>query len=219
MNDQITAKVSGRDLSISRKTGIEICNHLRNRTTKQAKSILEDAIALKRPIPHKRFTNGLGHKRGNLTSGRYSIKACTELLNMIKSAESNAQDKGLNINALKIVHFATQKASTPFHHGRQTRRKTKRSHVDLVVAEMSKDDKKIEAKHEKSGEAESDKKPVIEKKVTVTPIEKTVPEKTVSKEIKKTDAQKKNYEEERARLKKIVEEKRKQKEQEKKLMA
>ncbi|MBT3463440.1 hypothetical protein HN451_00510, partial [archaeon] len=58
------------------------------------------------------------------------------ILKIIKSAESNALNKGLNTNDLVITHICAHKASTPYHSGRQRRRKMKRSHIEVVVKEQ-----------------------------------------------------------------------------------
>ena len=129
------AIASGRNLNISPKQCIEICNHIRGRKTAQAKMILEDAMALKRAIPFKRFTNGLGHKPG-IASGRYAVNACTQILKIIKAAESNAKNKGLSGTHLTLIHAAAQRGPKQWHYGRQKRSEFKNCHVEIVVAEV-----------------------------------------------------------------------------------
>ena len=75
------AKSSGRSLNVSMKQAIEICNHVRGRPLSQAKSLLQMAIDMKRPIPLKRFVNGVGHKHG-MGPGRYYPKACQQILSL-----------------------------------------------------------------------------------------------------------------------------------------
>jgi len=165
------AKCVARDAEISTKTSIEIANQIRGKLTSRAKQILKDSIDLKRPIPYKRFTNGPGHKKGNIASGRYSIKTCNYFLKLIQSAESNAQDKGLSTKDLLIKHLIVQKASRPWHYGRQSRIKMKRSHVEIIVQEVSqaKKDQK-QAKSKISNSSKNSEKP--EKKSVQTPAEK-----------------------------------------------
>ncbi|MFH1506421.1 MAG: 50S ribosomal protein L22 [archaeon] len=165
------ARAVARDIPISRKVGIEISNHLRGRSTERAKIILENVIALKEAIPYKRFTNGVGHRKGNMASGRYPIKAATEFLKLIKMAETNAQDKGLALD-LNIIHLSTQKAAQQFHYGRQRRRLVKKAHVELVVQEKEgakrepakkKAEKKENVKEDKAGKKEVKKEKKAEK--------------------------------------------------------
>ncbi len=147
--EQDSAKAVARDVSISTKTSVEIANRIRGKHTARAKKILEDAISLTTAIPYKRFTNGPGHKKGPMASGRYSVKACQIFLDLIKSAESNAQDKGLSAKDLLISRLVVQRASQPWHYGRQSRIKMKRSHVEIVVQE-NEPEKKQDKKPEKA---------------------------------------------------------------------
>lgn len=129
------------DSPISSKASIEIANYLRGKSAKRAKQILQDAITLEKPIPYKRFTNGPGHKPGQIASGRFPVKACTHFMNLINAAESNAREQGLNANDMVIYRLIVQKASRPYHYGRKSRRKMKRSHVELILQEKSKEQK------------------------------------------------------------------------------
>ncbi len=142
------AKALARDASVSFKSAIEACNFLRGRTTKQALSLLEKVLDKKIAIPFKRFTDGVGHRRGNgIAAGRYPQKLSDVLIKLIKNAEANASIKALNEN-LKIVHLSAQKASVPMHYGRHPRREMKRSHIELIVEEI--EEKKKEPKKKKT---------------------------------------------------------------------
>jgi len=149
-NQEKMARAVGRDLGISTKQSIEICSTIRNKGITAAKRILEKAIELKEPIEYKRFRNGIGHKRGHMASGAFPVKASTAILKVINNAEANAQEKGLNSELLKIVHVCAHKASTPMHGGRQRRSVFKRSHVEIVLAEVSKKKKLSEKKVEEA---------------------------------------------------------------------
>lgn len=135
-NKELMARAVGRDLSISKKQSVEICKWIRHKPIAQAKRILEDAIKMERAIPYTRFNWNVGHRPG-MGPGRYPIKAATEILALIKSAEANAQVKGLNTGNLHIVHINAQKAPTPHHYGRQRGTKMKRTHIELVLQEKA----------------------------------------------------------------------------------
>lgn len=157
-----TAKAVLRDGAISTKVAIEMCNFLRGKSTEKAKAALERVLAMKEAIPFKRFTDGVGHRKGpGMASGRYPQKASEAFLALIKIAEANAAQKGL-AEELVISHLAAHKASTPFHFGRLRRRQMKRTHVEIVVKEDEKLAKKATKKvAPKKTEA---KKPVKEEK-------------------------------------------------------
>ena len=164
-------KSVARDIAVSTKAAIEVCNFLRGRNLAQAKRLVEEVVAMKRAIPFKRFTNGVGHKPG-IAAGRYPQILSKHMLKMFKEAESNAQIKGLGDNLL-IVHLCAHKASSPMHQGRQRRRSMKRTHIELVVEELE-SEKKVkkavkketpkEIAEDKSSDVAQKKQPVVEKK-------------------------------------------------------
>ncbi|MEK6963443.1 MAG: 50S ribosomal protein L22 [Nanoarchaeota archaeon] len=134
------AKAIGRDLPISVRASSEICKQLRFKPLERAKRILQQAIDMEKPIPFNRFTQGAGHKAG-MKGGKYPIKACTHILRILESAEANAHSKGL-AKDLKVIHVIPQKAGKSFHYGRQSRRKFKRTHIEVVLGEYKKEEAK-----------------------------------------------------------------------------
>jgi ribosomal protein uL22 len=156
-----TVKAVGRNLAISPKQGTEICKYVRGRPLYRAKMLLQQAIDFKRAVPFTRFTNGLGHKPG-MSAGRYHPKACQLILNVIKSAEANAKNKGFNGADMKVVHIAMQIGPKNNHAGRQRRSIFKNSHIEVVLQEVKGASSKKKA--EKSEKAEKPKKKVVVKK-------------------------------------------------------
>ncbi len=144
------ARAMGKALPISMRASMEICRYLRQKPLNRAKQILNDAINMKKPIPFKRFTEGAGHQSG-FGPAKYPIKACAKILELLESAEANAHNKGLSKD-LKIAHIITQKAPKAFHYGRQIRRKMKRTHLEVVLAEYVPVQKKTKNKPAKSEE-------------------------------------------------------------------
>lgn len=134
-NEEKQARGIASALPISTKDAIEISNTIRNLNVSTAKRILEDAINLKKPIPFRRFCNGVGHKKGKMAAGRYPIKACKHILSLLKSVESNAINKGLS-GELKIISIISNKGSRPARYGRQRGREAKRSSIELVIEEV-----------------------------------------------------------------------------------
>ncbi len=167
------ARVVGRSLPISTKFCIEICNMIRNKSTENAKKILQDTIEGKKAIPFRIFNRDLSHKR-KIGPGRYPKKAAIEIVNLLESAEANAQFKGLNTSNLFITHINAHLASRPWRYGRQRRRKAKRSHVEIVVAERKTQETPKENKTQ--AKKEEKKTPPKEKKEIKKEDKKTVPE-------------------------------------------
>jgi len=182
-----TARAVLRDAPISTKVAIEIASFLRGKNTEKAKDILERVLKKEQAIPYKRFTNGVGHRKGRLGAGRYPQKASQAFLDLIRQAEANASHAGLSTELI-IKHLAAHKASTPWHYGRQRRRKMKRTHVEIVVAEDEKAVKKKATTKKKQEEQQKEAKEQPKKqesttsqeKQPVTPKKKTTTKKTPS---------------------------------------
>jgi len=126
----------GKNLSISMKQSVEICSACRGKSTAAAKRFLAQVIIKKKAVPMKRFNRDTGHKPG-IAAGRYPVTAAKMIMSLIESAESNERAKGLGSD-LYIVYMVAHKASSPWHFGRLRRRKMKRTHVEVVLAEQEK---------------------------------------------------------------------------------
>jgi len=164
------AAAVGLSLPISPKQSIEICNFLRGKKLERVKKELAEVLNEKTAIPFKRFTDGIGHKPGNLTSGRYPKKACGEILKMLNSAQANAQFKGLSSADLVVRHIIAQRASKVWHYGRK-RAQAKRTTIEIVLTEMMETGKKKAKPSEnkeavKPAEKKEEPKKVEEKKET-----------------------------------------------------
>lgn len=103
-----TAIAAGRDLRVSYKDTVELLNAIRGLKLEEAKKLLEDVIAKKRPIPYRRHSGKVGHKRG-MGAGRYPTKAAKAVLKVLLNAEANAEYKGLDVSRLWIAHAAAHK--------------------------------------------------------------------------------------------------------------
>lgn len=180
-----TAKAAMRNVKISTKAAIEMCNHLRYKDLAKAKVEVEQIMTMKKALPFKRFTNGLGHKPGRMAAGRYPINACEAFLKLLNSVEANASNLTLG-NDLKIVHLVAQKASNDFRWGRRQRRQQrKNTHIEVVVQETEKKAKKAKAVKKVPAKVEEKAKP--EPKVEAKEVEtkKTTPKAETKTEDKK----------------------------------
>ncbi len=173
-----SAKARLTNLSVSTKHSIEISKYLRYKKVSAAKVFLENVVLLKSAVPFKTHNMDMGHKRG-IGPGRYPTKAAKEFLTLLKSVESNAQDKGLNTDNLKISKLIANKASIPMTGGRH-RQATKRTHLEVEVIE-GKEKKKSVKPAKKKAESKSEV-PKVEKKA-----EEKVEVKTEVKEEAKTE--------------------------------
>ncbi|MDR0900930.1 MAG: 50S ribosomal protein L22 [Methanobrevibacter sp.] len=137
-----TARAMGRSLKISPKHAVEICRTVRGMEVEKAKNYLKEVIEMKKAIPFKRHNKKVGHRKElkGWPSGRYPVKAATQILKILENAESNAEYKGMDIENLKIEHISSHrgfviKGGIPRAFGRVTPFNTPTTHVQIVLGE------------------------------------------------------------------------------------
>jgi len=138
-----TAMASGRDLRISPKAAREICQAIRRMNLNDARNYLQDVIDMKRPIAYRHYKKKVSHRRGieGFYAGRYPVKAASEMIKVLDSVEANAIFKGLDLESVKIVHVAAQRARKikgyiPRAFGTSSPKNNLLCHVELVVEEV-----------------------------------------------------------------------------------
>ncbi|MGM5479981.1 MAG: 50S ribosomal protein L22 [Nanobdellota archaeon] len=176
--DDHTAKACGKDLPISTKASINICSKIRGMTAKSAVEYLQSVVQKKSVVPFRRFTDGVGHRKGKIGPGRYPAKAATHIGKLIASAIANASVKGMDDtgSALIIEHINAHKGADQPRQGRQTRRSMKRTSVEVVLRE---DESKLKRKKSKSSSKASNATKRSEGKSSEKPSQKNV-SKTIS---------------------------------------
>lgn len=142
LDTEKTAKASGRELKISPKHAIEVCRTIKGMRLGKAKRFLEQVMEMKQPVPFRRFTKKLGHRHGmhKAMVGKYPVKAAAEVLNVLESAEGNAEFKGLDIERLRIRHVSAYpgiklKRAIPRAMGRSSPKNNTLTHVEVVLEE------------------------------------------------------------------------------------
>ena len=143
INQEKTAKASGRELRVSHKHAREVCRTINGMKLDQAKDYLKQVIKKKKPIPFRRFNKKVGHRHGleKAFSGRYPVKTAAEILKVLEGAEANAEYKGLDIENLRIIHASAYpgmkiKRFIPRAFGRSSPKNNTLTHVELVLEEM-----------------------------------------------------------------------------------
>jgi len=133
-NKSHTAKVDVRNLAISTKFSVEIGKFIIKKNLQTAKKMLEEVIIKKRAVPMKKYNKEVPHKVG-MAAGRFPVKASEAVLTLLKSVESNAEEKGLATEKLIISEFITGKGTHQMHQGRKRGRSMKRTHIKIIVKE------------------------------------------------------------------------------------
>jgi large subunit ribosomal protein L22 len=136
------ARAYGRELRISRKHAEELCRAIKGMGLEESKKFLEEVASGETPVPFRRHSKKLGHRRGCGGAGRFPAKAAKEFLKLLQNAEANATYKGLAVEKLRIVHACAKKGmvipgylprafarATPFHQ--------ELTNVEMVLKEAS----------------------------------------------------------------------------------
>ncbi len=142
LNPEKTAKASGRELKVSHKAAREVCRAIKGMMLNNAKEYLRDVSAKKKAIPYTRYKKKLPHRHGLIKTfaGRYPMKASEQILDVLNSAQSNAENKGLDVDRLRIIHAAAYqgmklKRYAPRAHGRASPKYDTTTHVEIVLDE------------------------------------------------------------------------------------
>ena len=142
LDPEKTAKASGRELKVSHKAAREICKAIKGMMLNDAKQYLRDVAAKKKAVPYTRYNKKLPHRHGLVKTfaGRYPIKASQQILDVLASAQSNAENKGLDVDRLRIIHAAAyqgikQKRYLRRAQGRSSPKFDTTTHVEIVLDE------------------------------------------------------------------------------------
>jgi large subunit ribosomal protein L22 len=142
LDPEKTAKASGREVRVSHKHAREVCRTIKGMMLTNAKEYLRDVIDKKKAVPFRRYKKKAGHRHGleKTYAGRYPIKAAKKVLNVIEGAEANAENKGLDVDRLRIFHAAAYpgtkiKRFTPRAHGRASPKYETMTHIEIVLDE------------------------------------------------------------------------------------
>ena len=135
-----TAKALGKELTISPKLSREVAGMVRGMKVDKAIQALEDVVALKRPVPLKRYNKRVSHKQG-VGPGRYPEKVAKAFLTVIQSAVANAEYKGLDVDSMVLRTITVSRGRTlpghmPRAHGRATQWNQDTVNLEVIIEEV-----------------------------------------------------------------------------------
>jgi len=133
------ARARGIEVPISPKKTYEVLNAIRGLPLDRARTVLEDAAALRRAIPFRRYNQETAHHIG-VGPGRYATKVVKNILKILENAEENAEYEGMDTDRLFVKVAASargriRKASMPRAHGRATAWNEQTTNIEIVLAE------------------------------------------------------------------------------------
>jgi len=113
-NTESSVRGMARDIDISFKDAVVVCDSIRGLKLEEAISYLTEVVALEKPVPYHRFNSSVGHRR-NLEKGgpgKYPQKVAKEIIILLQNISTNAEYKGLSTEDMKITHLQAQKGVT-----------------------------------------------------------------------------------------------------------
>ena len=137
-----TARAFGRDLDCSPKSGRNVARAIKGMPVARAKLYLQDVADLKTAVPFFVRKRKIAHRRGQgFGPGKFPKKTAEMFLSVLKSAEANAEYKGLDTDNLVITHASAYqgnvtKAFTPRAHGRATPHNNRMCNFEVIVTAM-----------------------------------------------------------------------------------
>jgi len=135
-----SAKALAKDQPISPKFAREVAGMIRGKKVDTAIQMLEEVIAVDRPVPLKRYNKRVSHKKG-VGPGRYPVKASKAILGVLNSAASNAEYKGLDssnmaISTISIARGQTIPGHMPRAQGRATQWNQETANIEIIIEEV-----------------------------------------------------------------------------------
>ena len=123
----------GRNLHMSKKHGVYICDFIKNKKIDEAINCLEEVKKLKQAIP---FKGEIPHRKGKgMMSGRYPVKGAGLFIDILKGLKGNVIVNGMDLDKSAIYFASTSWASRPV---RRENRRAKRTNVILKAREVGK---------------------------------------------------------------------------------
>lgn len=135
-DEKTTAKACTRGARISWKDAREIGRFISGKKLSFAKAYLADVVEKKKPIPFGRFNWNLAHRSG-MGPAAYPFNATKKMIELLESAEKNAEYKGLDVEKLFVRNVWATKGALYQTSKRADLRgmKLKNTNVSIVVEE------------------------------------------------------------------------------------
>ena len=109
MDPSKTAKAQVSGAAISKKDSAMIGKWIKNRQIDSALLLLNEVVAKKRAVPFPKYNNSLGHKKTTPAAGKYPVNASKKVIELLESAKSNAENKGLNLKKMYVKNVNANK--------------------------------------------------------------------------------------------------------------
>jgi large subunit ribosomal protein L22 len=138
VDPETTAKAAGREIPVKPKFAVNVAKALKGKSVKQARTFLEEVVAMKTAVPFRVHKRQVKHRRGGVGPGQYPVNVASAYLRVLNDAASNAEYKGLDPDNMYVWHAAAHRAAPlpgfmPRAQGRATQWNKQTSHLELVL--------------------------------------------------------------------------------------
>jgi large subunit ribosomal protein L22 len=140
-----TAKAMITNAEGSLKYSTEICNQIKGKTVEKALAWLIRIKNHEEYLPLRMYNKKVAHRKGDakagVKSGRYPEKTIQTFINLLESAKSNADFKGLDEENLTIIHAFASMGINRYSYqskgkiGGKARRKNS-TNIEVIVSEV-----------------------------------------------------------------------------------
>jgi large subunit ribosomal protein L22 len=143
LDPESTARARGKDLRVSYKNSIAVCDAVRGMPIENAKDYLEEVIKKDTPVPFHKHNRHLNHRKGTgFGPGKYPVNAAKAVLDLINVAENNAEYKGLDPEGMFIAHISAYRGRIfegwrARARGRTTPWNTVSTNIELIIQEQN----------------------------------------------------------------------------------
>ena len=139
---ETTSKAIGKEVRVSPKHCREVCRAVRGMRVEEARKYLEGVKELRTAVPYSRYKKYLSPK-AKVGPARYPKKAAGAILDVIESARSNAEYKGLDAENMRVKVACAHRgrvltAYMPRAYGRSTPWKEQTTNIEIVLEEVEK---------------------------------------------------------------------------------
>ena len=128
-----TARVQASNLNISRKHSVVVGRWIKNKKVDKAISLLNSVAQKERAVPYRMHNDSLAHKKTTSGAGRYPVIVVKKFVELLESARSNAEYKGLDVKKLFVKHVNANKGFEYYRPRRSSLRGQVRKSTNLTI--------------------------------------------------------------------------------------
>ncbi len=135
------ARAYGRELPIPWKKSVELARQLRGKKVERALVYLDNVVALKQPVPYRRYNRWVAHKSGH-GPARYPAKTARYFKRVLETAVSNAEYLGRGDPEAMVIRVINAhkgkpvKGMRPRAYGRSTPWDKDTVNLEVVLEEV-----------------------------------------------------------------------------------